>query len=46
MSDDRRFELQFTLGDDRKRCRMNWQSIQLGMEDWNKLYIDNRYKRL
>jgi len=46
MADICRLKLQFILGDDRKRCHMNWQSIQLGMSDWNKLYIDNRYKRI
>ena len=46
LTDEEKLRLQFLLGDDRKRCRMNWQSIQLGMSDWNKLYISNRYKKI
>jgi len=44
LEDEERLILQFLLGDDRNRCKLNWQSIQIGMNDWNKFYRYYEYK--
>ena len=46
IDDDKKCMLQFMLGDDKKRCKLNWQSIQIGLSDWNKFYEDYYYKKV
>ena len=38
LSEKRKCELQFLLGDDQKRCDINFNRIRLGVKRWNKLF--------
>lgn len=38
VSDMEACRLQFLLGDDRTRCRLNFARIKAGIEGWNKLW--------
>jgi hypothetical protein len=41
VDDDTVCKLQFLLGDDRNRCKMNYQRLIAGMKngEWNKLFV-------
>lgn len=37
--------LQFLLGDDRTRCRLNYLRLMKGIDHWNKLFVRRVQKR-
>lgn len=47
VDDDTVCKLQFLLGDDRNRCKMNYQRLIAGMTDgeWNKLFVWSQVRR-